>query len=335
MFSRRAIPALTSCRYYSTSAPGKPSIKLVAELRKLTDVSITKAREALAATNNDVQAAFRWLDTDLVASGAKKAAKLGDRTTQQGLVGVSTISNSDDRGRGVRTAMVEVNCETDFVGRNPKFDALVADIAHTAAFLAEAQDSTSFFNAFPVEQLLEAPVISRESPGSEADKTVGSAINDSIARFGERIQLRRAVSVVHTPPKSDVRVRVASYFHGSVNLPTNGHIGTLAVLGVRHPNVEKIFASPDFVKSLEGLERALARQIVGFPTARIRSATDAADEEALYDQQFMMYASANGENVSSVLQQWLRVNGHVETGEANSGLEVLEFLKWTVGEEST
>ena len=87
MFSIRAT-GLSSIRLYSTAAPPpKPSVKLIAELRKLTEVSISKAREALTATNNDVDAAFKWLQDDLVASGAKKAEKLADRTTKQGLVG--------------------------------------------------------------------------------------------------------------------------------------------------------------------------------------------------------------------------------------------------------
>jgi elongation factor Ts len=337
MFSRRAISATASCRLYSTSTPGKPSIKLVAELRKLTEVSITKAREALAATNNDVQAAYKWLQDDLVASGAKKAAKLGDRETQQGLVGVSILSNSDGKGkfgRGVRAAMVEVNCETDFVGRNARFDALVADIAHTAAFIAEAEDSSSFLKPIPLELLQDAPLISREGSQSEAQGTVGSVIHDSIARFGERIQLRRAVSAVHTPSVSDIRLRLATYSHGSVGISTHGSIGTLAVLALRSPKLDEFFTSPEFAEQLGKLERSLARQVVGFPTTTIRSPPGGAQESALYDQQFMMYPSSNGETVSNVLRQWALERGLQSPGEGSS-LEVVEFLKWTVGESES
>lgn len=338
MFSRRALPALASRRLYSTSPPGKPSIKLVAELRKITEVSITKAREALAATNDDVQAAYKWLQEDLVASGAKKAAKLGDRATQQGLVGVSILSNSDGKGksgRGVRAAMVEVNCETDFVGRNPRFDALVADIAHTAAFIAEAEDSPNFLKPVPLELLQDAPLISREGSQSEAQGTVGSVIHDSIARFGERIQLRRAVSAVHNPSLSDVRLRLATYSHGSAGIPTQGHIGALAVLALRSPKLDTLFASPDFIAGLGKLERSLARQIVGLATKSIRSSNGEPDEGALYDQEFMMYPSSNGEKVSRVLQQWSQEHGLQGPEDTSAGLEVMEFLKWTVGENES
>ncbi|KAJ2927497.1 hypothetical protein H1R20_g9598, partial [Candolleomyces eurysporus] len=78
---------------YSTAAE-KPSLKLVAELRKRTEVSIVKAREALSASGNDVDAALDWLQKDLVASGAKKAAKVGGRATNEGLISTSVLSNS-------------------------------------------------------------------------------------------------------------------------------------------------------------------------------------------------------------------------------------------------
>ncbi|KAI0785385.1 elongation factor TS-domain-containing protein [Irpex lacteus] len=337
MFSRRALPALAARRLYSTETPAKPSIKLVAELRKLTEVSITKAREALSATNNDVQAAYKWLQDDLVASGAKKAAKLEGRATQQGLVGVSVLSNSDGKGkfgRGVRAAMVEVNCETDFVGRNARFDALVADIAHTAAFIAEAEDSSSFFKPVPLELLQDAPLITRDGSQSEAQGTIGSVIHDSIARFGERIQLRRAVSVVHTPSVSDIRLRLATYSHGSVGIPTQGQIGTLAVLALRSPKLSELFGSQEFLEDLSKLERSLGRQIVGFPTTSIRSPSTEPDEGALYDQEFMMYPAASGATVSHALQQWAQQRGLTSAEEAGTGLEVMEFLKWTVGESA-
>src|SRR6266446_3815164 len=118
--------ALSSFRFYSTSAE-KPPLKLVAELRKLTEVSITKAREALAASNNDVSAALKWLQNDLAVSGAKKAAKVAHRTAGEGLVGASVLPRrTGSSPGGVRAALVELNCETDFVARNALFGRLVA-----------------------------------------------------------------------------------------------------------------------------------------------------------------------------------------------------------------
>ena len=68
--------ALSCLRLYSTTAPPpKPSVKLIAEIRKVTEVSITKAREALTATNNDVQAALKWLEDDLIAARNRTASE--------------------------------------------------------------------------------------------------------------------------------------------------------------------------------------------------------------------------------------------------------------------
>jgi len=61
-------------RSYPTQQPGKVSVKLIAELGKLTEGSIVKAREALAATNNDVEAALEWLQK--FWSPQKNAAKV-------------------------------------------------------------------------------------------------------------------------------------------------------------------------------------------------------------------------------------------------------------------
>ena len=91
-------PVFRSLRLYS-QCPEKPPLKLVAELRKLTEVSITKAREALAASNNDVSAALVWLQNDLAVSGAQKAAKVAHRTAGEGLVGASVLARGRARQR--------------------------------------------------------------------------------------------------------------------------------------------------------------------------------------------------------------------------------------------
>lgn len=231
--------------------------------------------------------------------------------------------------------MVEVNCETDFVGRNARFDSLVADIAHTAAFIAEAEDSSNFIKPVSLEMLQDAPLLSHTGGQTEALGTVGSAIHDSIARFGEKIQLRRAVSVVHNPSISNVCLRLATYAHGSVGVPTQGQIGALAVLALRSNKLDNLLQARPFMEDLSKLERSLARQIVGFPTTRLRLESDVADEGALYEQQFMMYPGSDGQTVSRVLQQWAQEHGlESPDGESRGGLEVVEFMKWSVGEKA-
>ena len=358
----------TPIRFYSGSAE-KPSLKLVAELRELTEVSITKAREALAASNNDVSAALQWLQNDLTVSGAKKAAKVAHRSACEGLVSAavlsrgtgsslsssSSLSSHSPRGHGhdgVRAALVELNCETDFVARNALFGRLVADVAHTAAFLAEPSDSSTphqtHLRPVPREQLLDAPLLSAtgEGPtgsGSAGLGTVGSAIRDAIAKLGENVVLKRAVSVVHDPvprTRADLGMRIASYTHGGVVSPalpqstSQGHIGALALLALKSPRLTPLLSTLEFREELERIERALARQIVGFDTTAIRGE---GEEGALYDQPFMMFGGAlEGEAVGPGLARWAREKQLIldTDGTDIGGLEVVEFVKWTVGETS-
>lgn len=348
--------ALSSFRFYSTNA-AKPPLKLVAELRKLTEVSITKAREALAASNNDLSAALNWLQSDLAVSGAKKAAKIAHRTAGEGLVGASVLSRgTGSPPGGVRASLVELNCETDFVARNALFGRLVADVAHTAAFLAESGSSGSspdepyrhehehekktYIHPVPRDQLLDAPLLSAEGEGPNAGAgarngmhgTVGNAIRDAIAKLGENIVLQRAVSVVHDPVprlRGDLGLRVASYTHGGVS-PSQGRIGALALIALKSPRLTPLLSSLDFRQELERIERSLARQIVGFDTLAIRG-----EEGALYDQPFMMFGDAHeGETVGAGLARWARQKLLVfdTDGAEAGGVEVVEFVKWTVGE---
>jgi elongation factor Ts len=336
--ARHALPL----RFYSTSPPEKPSLKLVAELRKLTEVSITKAREALSASNNDVVSALAWLQKDLITSGAKKAAKVQGRVAGEGLVSVSVLSGGAGLRAGlgsgsIRAAMVELNCETDFVGRNDLFGKLATDIAHTAAFISDPVGSDTLFRPCPLDALNDAPLISQADPQSRSSSTVGSAVRDMIAKVGEKISLRRAITVVRDPlpqTQPELGLRLASYVHGSINVPSQGRIGALAILALKAPGLYSLLSSDTFREDLERLERSLGRQIVGFDTRLIRSPADAKDETALYEQPFMMLAGEfSGQPVHEVLRSWARQRGFWENGSREAGgLEVLEFVKWTVGE---
>lgn len=99
------------------------SADLVKELREKTGVGFMECKNALQEANGDVEEAVTILRKRGLASLAKKSG----RETKDGLIG-SYIHN------GKIGVMVEVNCETDFVARNPDFQSLVRDIAmHIAA----------------------------------------------------------------------------------------------------------------------------------------------------------------------------------------------------------
>jgi len=311
-------------------------------------VSISKAREALIATNNDVTAALDWVQKDLAISGAKKAAKVEEREVKEGLISTFILSRGvgSMEGAGPRVGMVELNCETDFVGRNELFGNLAADIAVTAASLAKPVDAALLpqFGEFPVDLLNDAPLFSHSDPEAEPTSTVSDAIRDAIVKLGEKISLRRATALVQgAEPRDDRGVRVGSYVHGSVNKSCNGRIGALVSLMVHSRRLPKLLASPDFKMNLEKLERALARQVVGFETRSVMHGDYVEGRErdplVLYDQPFMMYpGNEAGHIVELILQQWAveqrMVDLTVDAGHitAASALFVVDFKKWTVGE---
>lgn len=331
--------ASSSSRPYATEA-GKAPVKLVAELRKRTEISLSKAREALLASNNDINAALGWIAEDLEKSGAQKAAKFGGREAKQGLVAISVLQPGyGQHTGGVRAAMVELNCETDFVGRNVIFSRLVDDIAHSTAFHATEpenfEQNPTLLRPFEVDALLDAPLLRKEDPASPSG-SVGSAIRDTIAKIGENISLRRAVSVVLPPAPEAVQagVRVAPYLHGSTSNPNTGTMGSLALIYLKSPNLQSLFAKQDFREEIQKLERALARQIVGFDTRSIRLVKGAA-ATALYEQPFLFPGDFNGQPVKFVLDAWAKQKGffNKDVPEEYQGLAVSEFARWSVGQD--
>ena len=100
------------------------SAKLVKELRDRTGAGMMDCKKALGETGGDIEAAIDLLRT----SGAAKAAKRADKAANEGAV-ASYIHHGGRIG-----ALVELNCETDFVANTDNFQGLARDIAmHVAA----------------------------------------------------------------------------------------------------------------------------------------------------------------------------------------------------------
>lgn len=97
----------TLTRGYATEV--KPNIKLLKELRKETEVSMSKAKEALVKTNNDYAKALAWLSEDAQISGAKKALKVAGRTASEGLITTASVEVSVSSGFKSKSTIIEVN----------------------------------------------------------------------------------------------------------------------------------------------------------------------------------------------------------------------------------
>jgi elongation factor Ts len=166
---------------------------MVSTLREKTGVGMMDCKAALAATNGDMEAAVDWLR----AKGLAKAAKKSGRIATEGLVGMCV--------KGTTGALVEVNSETDFVARNEKFQAMVAEISKLA--LVANGDS---------EKLK-----TMHYPGSE--HAIAAYVAEMVASIGENMSVRRTAAL-HV--KDGV---IGSYIHSQI-APNMGKIGVLVAL---------------------------------------------------------------------------------------------------------
>ncbi|XP_069843753.1 elongation factor Ts, mitochondrial isoform X4 [Dipodomys merriami] len=100
------------------SSSGK---ELLMKLRRRTGYSFVNCKKALETCDGDLKQAEMWLHKQAQKEGWSKAAKLHGRKTKEGLIGLLQEGNA--------AVLVEVNCETDFVSRNLKFQQLVQKVA--------------------------------------------------------------------------------------------------------------------------------------------------------------------------------------------------------------
>jgi len=128
----------------------------VKRLRQLTGAGMLDCKNALTETDGDFDKAVEALRI----KGAKDVGKRAERATAEGLVAAKG------------GALIELNCETDFVAKNAEFQKL-ADEVVSAAAAAKAADVDALKTA------------------TAGDKTVDQAIGELSAKIGEKLQLRR------------------------------------------------------------------------------------------------------------------------------------------------
>ena len=140
------------------------SAKVVMDLRGRTGCGMMDCKKALAACDGDVEKAIDYLRE----KGLAKAAKKQSRIAAEGVVGAYICEKC---GAG---ALVEVNCETDFVANTPEFKEMVQTIAKTIVLS----------NPADVDALLACKV-------ADSEQTVNDLITEKVAKIGEKITVRR------------------------------------------------------------------------------------------------------------------------------------------------
>ena len=166
---------------------------LVKELREKTGAGMMDCKKALNEVAGDLEKAVDWLRTKGLSAASKKAG----RVAAEGLVGVMAS--------GTRGGVIEVNAETDFVGRNEQFQKFVGTVGKIA--LDNGGDL--------------AKTAAAAYPGTGRD--VQGELTNLIATIGENMSLRRAASLSVSDGV------VVGYTHNAV-APDLGKIGVLVAL---------------------------------------------------------------------------------------------------------
>ncbi|MDD2567412.1 MAG: translation elongation factor Ts [Thiovulaceae bacterium] len=150
---------------------------MVKDLRAATDAPMMDCKKALVESNGDMEKATAWLKERGIAQSAKKA----DRVAAEGLVGFKL---ADDFSKAT---VVEINSETDFVAKNEGFQNLVL------------KTTEQIFATNPADV---AGVMSSE---------FGSYFTETVAKIGEKIELRR----FGTLEAEDDTVAMNGYVHSN------------------------------------------------------------------------------------------------------------------------
>ena len=266
---------------------------MVKELREKSGAGMMDAKKALTENNGDLDQAMDWLRT----KGLAKAAKKSGRTAAEGLVAVAVVD-----GRGVA---VEVNSETDFVGKNADFQTMVAKIAQAG------------LGADSVDDLANKSV---------DGKVVSELITDSIATIGENMSLRRMAAVT-----GEI---VVPYVHNAVT-DGMGKIGVLVGINGNNPDFGKQIAmhiaaaNPTALNedSLNSSDIEKEKQI------QLEIARESGKPEAVIEK-MIVGRMKKFVSESTLMGQSFVINPDltVEAAAKDAGVEITDYVRLEVGE---
>ena len=157
------------------------SAALVKELRERTASGMMECKKALEESGGDIEAAVE----SMRKAGLAKADKKAGRIAAEGAIVLRTATD------GKAIALVEVNCETDFVAKGEDFQRFAGQVAERVLEAAPMD----------LEALLALPL--------EQDKSVDRVRRELVAKVGENINVRRFARVGSTTGL------LSSYLHGS------------------------------------------------------------------------------------------------------------------------
>jgi elongation factor Ts len=268
---------------------------MVMELRQATGLGMMECKKALTETDGDFKAAEELLR---IKSGAK-ASKAASRVTAEGVV--SAFITPD----GKAGAVVEVNCETDFVAKNDDF----------VAFAKNAAEIVAKSNPADIEALLALP----SSAG-----TVEEARKALVMKLGENVTIRRFERYTTTTGK------LSSYLHGSkigVLLHYTGGDETLGrdlsmhIAASKPKSVDASGVNPEDIATERRIAIEKAKE-AGKPEAMLEKIAEGTVQKFLKDVTLLGQVFVKAEDGKQTIEQLLKSKGAV----------VSSFQMFVVGE---
>ncbi|PON50266.1 Translation elongation factor [Trema orientale] len=219
-------PANHSCgsvfflrRFSAETSSTADQLSLIKQLRERTSAPIKDVKAALIDSNWDIEAAQK----DLRKRGKVLASKKASRTAAEGLLALALNDG--------KAALIELNCETDFVARNEIFQYLALALAKKTLLVNNS--SQPALGIFPVgPEYLEEQTLNLEHPKLSGEITGHNAITEVAAKMGENVKLRRGFVL-----SASTQGVVSTYLHTSPQ-PGLGRIAGVLSLEVEDGNLQ-------------------------------------------------------------------------------------------------
>jgi len=167
--------------------------QMIKDLRERTGAGMADCKKALTETAADMEKAIEYLRKKGIASAAKKATRIASEGTVVSYLHGSRIG-----------VMVEVNCETDFVARNPDFVGFAKELAMQVAAMSPQYVSQDEIPASVIEKEKGIRMEQAKQSG-KPDAVIPKIVDGQMAKWAKEICLLDQVWVKDPEGKKDIR----------------------------------------------------------------------------------------------------------------------------------
>ena len=268
---------------------------MVKELREKTDAPMMECKKALSEAAGDMAKAEEILRIKL----GSKATKAATRITAEGVVAVSIAED------GKTGAIIEVNCETDFVAKNDDFLSLTKSCADL--IVTKNPADVSALSALPV-----------------GEGTVETARTALVGKIGENMSLRRFVRV-------EAKGKLASYIHGGAKIGVlvdvvggDEQLGrdlAMHIAASKPKSLDASGVSPELIDSERRVAIEKAKE-AGKPEAMLEKIAEGTVQKYLKDVTLLGQVFVKAEDGKQTIEQLLK----------SKGASVASFALYIVGE---